>query len=175
MKTWVSHFWSHIDMSGGPDACWPWVGNHDGKGYGLFRISGRKYLTHRLAFEFRYGPIAPGCIVRHFECDNPPCCNPRHLAPGSHRDNAQDRMRAGHTATGERHGAHKLTWAAVREIRTATALGNVTQRQLGAQYGVTHSVIGQILRGEIWREDSNYAIATRENAPNGHCRAALCK
>lgn len=40
-------FWSHVDMSGGPHACWPWMGSRRAKGYGSFGYQiGGTHFTH---------------------------------------------------------------------------------------------------------------------------------
>lgn len=79
-------FWSKVDMSGGPTACWPYTGCCDlPGGYGQVRVGGHLEKAHRVAFTLATGEIAPGEMVLH-SCDNPPCCNPSHLfstsAPG---------------------------------------------------------------------------------------------
>lgn len=102
-------FWSRVDKSGGPDACWPWMGPMTDFGYGKFRVWNRTRTSHRLAIEFTNGPIQTGsgyhgtCVLHR--CDNPPCCNPAHLWLGTNADNAADRNAKGRSAAGERNGA----------------------------------------------------------------------
>lgn len=33
----AERFWPKVDKSGGPDACWPWLGGINGDGYGFIR------------------------------------------------------------------------------------------------------------------------------------------
>jgi hypothetical protein len=53
-------------------------------------------------------------------------------------------------AAGEQHGSAKLDEIQVRKIRALAKLG-FTHRKLAHLYGVTHSVIGAIVRRETWR------------------------
>jgi hypothetical protein len=75
------------------DGCWAWPGEHNNKGYGVFRLyrngRSRKLLAHRLAYFLASGEDIAELVVRH-DCDNPPCCNPSHLRSGTQADNARD-------------------------------------------------------------------------------------
>jgi hypothetical protein len=93
-----SRFWSQIDMSAGPAACWPFFGAKTGE-YGWSAL-GQSLVGSPMAFVAAYTLAwghaeAPGRGVdlRH-KCDNPPCCNPAHLLPGTRSDNLGDRFRA---------------------------------------------------------------------------------
>lgn len=99
----ATRFWSKVDASAGPDACWPWLGGRKAKGYGTFFIRrdppGRhgkliQTTAHRMAYQLTNGAIDDGLVVRH-TCDNPPCCNPAHLIPGTIADNSRDAMERG--------------------------------------------------------------------------------
>jgi hypothetical protein len=88
---------TRIDTSGGPDACWPYVGAHDGDGYG--QVSTRRgqapAKVHRLVLEDTIGrSLSAGERACHV-CDNPPCANPAHLFVGSVIDNARDAVAKG--------------------------------------------------------------------------------
>ncbi len=69
-----------IDRSGGPDACWPWIGTINNKGYGRLRRDGRSLVAHRLIYEELVGPVPAGLQLDHL-CRNRACCNPSHLEP----------------------------------------------------------------------------------------------
>lgn len=98
-----------IDQTGGPDACWPWKRATNNQGYGIFTIGSpvdghqRRSLAHRLVYQLTFGDPPPDkpCILH--TCDNPSCCNPRHLWAGTVGDNNEDMARKG------RHGESKRT------------------------------------------------------------------
>jgi hypothetical protein len=133
---------------GAEDDCWPWVGLMKSQGYGQFSFKRVRYIASRLAYFLANGALEPDQIVCH-ACDNPPCCNPRHLFSGSHKDNAQDCVRKGRmfNPVGEKHSRSRLTEAAVREIRCS----DLTLRALAAQYGVTHTTVRHARVGLSWR------------------------
>ena len=141
-------FWSLVDQSGGPDACWPWTYGHDPAGYGQGPF-GWTRKAHREAYRLANGDFDTSLDVCH-HCDNPPCCNPRHLFAGTHRENLQDAGRKGRLgkANGEGHGNSKLTWDQVHEIRSSAE----SQGVLARRYGVTQPLISYIVNGKQWPE-----------------------
>jgi len=66
--------------------------------------------------------IPAGSLVLH-SCDNPACCNPRHLSLGDHSANMRDRNCKGRQARGTRHAAARLTADKVIELRKAGLKG----------------------------------------------------
>jgi hypothetical protein len=52
---------------------------------------------------------------------------------------------------GEDAGSAKLTEDRIREIRRLYTTGDISQAMLGKRFGVSHSVIGDIVRKESWR------------------------
>lgn len=133
------------------------MGACDKGGYGHFQAGSRSggvkrgpRQAHRVAYELTYGPLAPGKVVRHFVCDNPPCCNPTHLRSGTQADNSADKVAAGRQAKGTGNGNAKLTEADVVDVRRARAAGAMTI-DLAARYGVSNSLISQVCNGRLWR------------------------
>lgn len=85
----LAKFWANVDVRG-EDECWPWRGSTDPKGYGYFYDGTRTTRAHRIALASKLGRrLAKGECGCH-SCDNPPCCNPSHLWPGSTGDNIKD-------------------------------------------------------------------------------------
>ena len=73
-----------------PNGCLEWIGCANVNGYGRIWFNGRRVKTHRLAWMLVNGPIPDGIEIRHFICDNPPCCDLAHLRPGTQADNMAD-------------------------------------------------------------------------------------
>lgn len=95
----VAAFWLRVDMSGGPDACWPWTMAVEKNGYGQLNwaVLGGHSRAHVVAYELAYGeiPLDPElerrldvdhkCHNADISCPGGPCrhrrcCNPAHLA-----------------------------------------------------------------------------------------------
>jgi hypothetical protein len=144
-------FWSKVDTSGGPDACWPWLGPKDWDGYGLIKHNGRMERANRVALELGKGKLQPGQLACH-KCDNPTCCNFNHLFPGTHKENHADRDAKGRrvNVTGEQHGQSKLNWEKVRQIRTLA--GQQTQAALSEQFHISPRQIRKIITNKNWVE-----------------------
>lgn len=89
----LERFWSRVDKSKDPDACWVWTGALNGNGYGQFYVARKQQIAHRwllgqLRGEGLVWPEERGC----HRCDNPPCCNPAHLYIGDAKANQADAM-----------------------------------------------------------------------------------
>ena len=138
-------FWREISPE--PNSgCWLWTGPVDESGYGRFRIGRSKVRVHRLSYEMHCDAIPAGMVVRH-RCDVPGCVNPDHLEIGTPSDNVQDKVARGRQARGERLPSVKLTEEDVRSIKAMDG----THREIGARFGVSHGIVGNIKRGKDWR------------------------
>lgn len=146
----ADRFWSKVDRSGGPDACWPWMGYISPVGYGLFYVGeGCPPITaHRQSYSLATGEDITGVLVCH-RCDNKPCCNPAHLFAGTHAENMADMVAKGRSTAGERNPSAKLSAADVIAIRRLRSEG-LLQREIAARFNVQRHAIGKILRGDRW-------------------------
>ena len=70
-----------------PSGCWEWQASKNNFGYGNLTLPSRQHVyAHRFSYEKFVGPIPDGMDLDHL-CRNPPCVNPAHLEPVTHREN----------------------------------------------------------------------------------------
>lgn len=139
-------FWSKVGI-GGESACWPWQRARHWTGYGLVTYNKRQFKAHRIAYWLQTGEWPGEMFVRH-TCDNPPCCNPKHLLIGTPAQNTQDAVRRGRHWAASNLG-HKLTVADVIDIHWALHAG-FTTNHIGALYGITAGLVSHIKTGRAW-------------------------
>ena len=126
--------------------CWNYTGALAGNGYGHMSFGGKIEYTHRVAAVLYLGfNLDSGQLVMH-ECDNPSCFNPAHLAVGTQKENMRDAAARGRMTNGK-----KLTAIQAGEIKYLLGRGN-SQRSLATRFGVSTTAIGQINRGETWKD-----------------------
>jgi hypothetical protein len=142
----IAKFWSRVDVHT-DFQCWPWKGRTNGKGYGRTDMG----MAHRIAYELVNGSIPAGAVIRH-RCDNPRCCNPSHLLPGSEADNARDAVERGRTSIGGRNGRTRLTEEDVSAIRANVE--SLSLKEMAARYGMAQSSIHYIRTGRSWKSVS---------------------
>lgn len=93
--------WKNIEKRGA-DECWPWMAALSNGGYGVFRIEGRYYKAHRVVYSLSHPTFELSAPRSNYEkgfvlhrCDNPRCCNPKHLYLGDIFDNMKDKVARG--------------------------------------------------------------------------------
>ncbi len=131
-------FFKKVDTSGGPDACHPWTGRLSRNGRGQFSIGARKKETaSRVAFFLEHGRWPEPCALH--TCDNPPCCNVRHLFEGTQADNLEDMARKGRNN-------RKIDGADVALIRMLLGLG-ARQKCVAGWFSVSPPLVSMINTG----------------------------
>lgn len=137
---------------GRPDECWLVTGSCNRSGHvkisqgstsnGTFR----QFRAHAIAWEQANGhPVPAGLVVMH-TCDQPRCCNPRHLRVGTQADNIHDSIDKGRYNA---FGRQKLCADQVRQIR-ALAAGGELQKSIARQFGVANNTVSAIVHGKTW-------------------------
>lgn len=162
-------FWAKVNkngplMPGMKTRCWVWTG-FILNGYGRFNQGpGKTQRAHRIAYELQHGPLPAGMEALH-ECDLKKCV--RHIYAGTQRENMRDAAARGLLSPakgdangsrrhpellwrGEKHTQANVSESEVKEIRARYARGGISQRALGAEYGLSHTAIGFIVRAEHW-------------------------
>jgi hypothetical protein len=158
----VESVWKKVDIRG-DDECWPWVGRWKAEdGYGRMDIDGvAGVYSNRAA----YLAATPGSITlrqpassneRGFvlhSCDNPGCCNPKHLFLGTHLENMRDKVAKGRTPNfkGPRAPRAKLSWEQVREMRSLAG-SNLSAAELGNAFGISKPSALSVIRGHSYVE-----------------------
>lgn len=149
----VARFWSKVEHGPG---CWIWQGSTKGRRYGAISRSVNKrkdwFQAHLIALCLERGSVPAAPCVLH-ECDNPKCCRPSHLRPGTQADNVADMYAKGRNVNrghvGTSHPMAKLTDEQVLDIRARLAEG-YTQLSLARTFGVCQTAISHIKTGRSW-------------------------
>jgi hypothetical protein len=139
-------FWRDV-QKGVEDDCWLWVGCREKKGYGSFELQYKHYKSHQVSFFLHNGYWASPMVLH--SCDNPPCCNPKHLREGDVVANAHDAHERNRFAKGSKSSNAKLIESQViiikRRIRNGDPLSAIAK-----DYGVNYMTIFDIRRERCW-------------------------
>lgn len=132
------------------EQCWIWNAHKNNKGYGVINVDGKVVLAHRVAYQTKYGPIPEGMKILH-ECDNPRCVNPNHLRLGTQLENMQDMYRKGRASLGEDRTQSKLTFAMASYVRRRYAEGDISQRELAKEVGISQAILCDVINFKRWK------------------------
>lgn len=121
--------------------CWPFTGKLSSNGRPYIRIEGKNVLAYRLTYELATGDTLGKRVARH-KCDNPVCCNPSHIEPGTHEDNMKD-MR-----DRERHGLPHHTVRAIRKLADSGS----SHQDIADLYGLGRSTVTEIVSRKKYRD-----------------------
>ena len=142
--------------------CWPWTG-YTSSGRGRIDIAGvQGVYAHRAAYLATHPGSIPlrddGSKEQHVlhRCDNPLCCNPRHLFVGSHSDNIADKVAKGRQKKwggGIGSPRAKLSADQVRDMRRKKKEG-FTKRMLAKIFNVSEATVSGACYGRHYQDVS---------------------
>jgi hypothetical protein len=153
---------------GGPDECWPCSGCSGNRAGHTHLSAGSptkpnyfRIYAHVFAWEQANGRQKPeGMVIMH-SCDEPKCCNPRHLSLGTQADNIHDSI---HKGRYNAFGKQKLNAAQVLEIRALSAAGEL-QRVIAARFGIRRHSVSTIVTGKSWQHLTDRPFSPLAEAP----------
>jgi len=150
--------WSKIDVKT-EDECWNWKGYKNEDGYGRTWINDCGYYAHRVIYNLVYPNIITLSAPKNTDetgfilhtCDNPSCCNPKHLWVGNCSENIADKVKKGRSAdfSGDKGPNCKLSMAQAQEIRQKRKDG-ISAKELANQYGVSLSSVKTLLASKSY-------------------------
>lgn len=117
-------FWSKVQKS---DGCWEWTAGKSREGYGNFWDGKGMFRSHRVSYEWEYGPIPDGLQVDHI-CINESCVRPDHLRLATNALNGQNKSGPNSNSTS---GVRGVTWNKQRNRWQAYATLNYKRTYLG--------------------------------------------
>ena len=125
----------------------------DTDGYIRIMCDKKQNRLHRVLYEKYYGKIPENMLIRH-TCDNPSCCNIKHLIIGTPQDNVNDmwerhrqRDYTKNLCNGEENSSNKLTENQVKEIY----LSNLSYNKLSKMYNISKTNIYYIKHQITWK------------------------
>lgn len=135
------------------DGCWVWT-NMTTQGYGFMMVDENPWTTHRLMASHVFGDIDSECVLHccgaassKRDTDRRNCLNPYHLTLGSRKNNTQHSIDRGTFL--DVHAT--LDEDDVKDIRRRYESSDVSQTELGDEYGVAQQTIHKIVNRKTWK------------------------
>jgi len=174
-----ARFWSKVEVQA-KGRCREWLGCKNKGGYGVFRLNGKVYLAHRIAYVLANGSIPDGMLICH-KCDNRGCEEAEHFFVGEYKDNIQDMLKKGRgswvaggnhwsitnpekLARGDRHGSKTHPESRPRgekhgnreltEFKVLEARRRYsegeTQTSIAKDFGISYQQVSRIVNRKQW-------------------------
>lgn len=147
----ITRFWFYVD-TGNENECWEWERSKDGGGYGVFTTHkyGRE-KSHRISYLECVGEIPEGLMVLH-TCDNPSCCNPKHLFLGTNQENMDDKVKKNRQSRlfGGDNGRCQMSEKNIMSMRKDYRSGNFSYSDLVYKYKISQTQVARIIKRESW-------------------------
>jgi hypothetical protein len=141
-------YWSKVDDSGGPTACWSWRGPKHRQNYGF--IGARRYaddvrimvVAHRVGMRIKLGRAIDSKEMVIHSCSNMECQNPDHLVLGTGSDRTRNMYANGRNTqlpVGKNSRNHKpqLGRQYKRSIEDMLYIKNNTAQDIAQRFGIT--------------------------------------
>lgn len=153
----IERFWSKVDKKGDTE-CWEWKDSCTP--YGKIKISGKKYIAHRLSYCIHNGDFDCTMLVLHI-CNNKKCVNPNHLKLGTHQENMRGMANDGLSSG-------KLNFKLATEIRNKyQEIGKRSTKYVRLWLKEVHNIelgipiLNALLNNRTYK-DANYVPITRK-------------
>lgn len=144
-------FWSKVDIRE-PDECWPWLRYHKPRQCGNIRYNGESRQAPQIAWELTYNVPFPRHLDACHHCDNPPCCNPRHIYAGTTMQNVHDCIARGRFSRGEMMPMAVLNDDLASQLLQAYADKRFKSvRELAEAFRVNQNTLTNLLIGRTWK------------------------
>lgn len=159
-------FWDRVDLSAGPDGCWPWARGTGSHGYGQVTDGRSTRLAHRVAWVLSTGDQIPiGMTVDHI-CRVRVCCNPAHLRLLTNVVNARDNgnARKSHCPSGHEYTAENTYTDPKGARRCRTCAGMTRGSRPSRPHGRPASILTEIQVRSIRERYARGGITQRQLA-----------
>jgi hypothetical protein len=153
----VEKFWTLVNKRGPTPRhcqeigeCWLWTGAVYLDGYGCVpsTLFGTRKAHKVAAIVSNIVENASDYMVLH-RCDNPPCCNPKHLYRGDFIDNLRDRCSRGRSPL--RPGNEGKIQLLPKDVAVIRSIENRTNSSVAKEFGVDPETIRRIRKLISWR------------------------
>lgn len=158
-------FWSKVRVTDEDDSCWEWTRSRGPApdDYGQFRWTPPGATESEVMYASRVALFLTNGAVPaqgNHNCDNPPCCRPKHLYDGTHQDNMRDRMDRGRYVVqprlldqnGTKNRVAKLTDELVIQARDLAREGStLPQTHAAIKSPASMTVLRWAITGRTWK------------------------